>query len=130
MNNSKILLVEPDKILATTYKNALDREGFKTVLAHTAQSAIEQIDKNQPSLIVLEPSMPRHNGIEFLYELTSYPEWRDIPVIILGGAEVEKLARSKLLEEKLSVVAVLLKTRTSLDELIKIIKTTLERARV
>lgn len=45
---------------------------------------------NIPDLILLDMSMPRLNGIEFLSVLRSSGFFRDIPVLIVSGKDNEK----------------------------------------
>jgi len=77
-----ILLVEPDLFLGKIYKQALENLGNEVAWAKSAQQAVALADDNKPDVVVLEIQMPRHNGIEFLYEFRSYPEWQSIPVIL------------------------------------------------
>jgi DNA-binding response OmpR family regulator len=79
---SQILLIEPDIVLANIYTKALTHEGYRVVVAGDAQAAISLADKSKPDLIIMEIQLVSHNGIEFIYELRSYPEWQDIPIII------------------------------------------------
>lgn len=117
MHNLSILLIEPDVVLAATYITALEAAGHTAMHAHTAQQAVMMADERTPSLVILEPQMARHNGIEFLYEFKSYPEWQHIPIIILSSLSPKELERLPVLRRELSVVAVLGKSKTSLADL-------------
>lgn len=77
-----VLLVEPDKQLATMYARGLRAAGFAVAVAHTAQQAIHAADDQCPDVVVLELQMAAHNGVEFLYEFRSYAEWQAVPVLI------------------------------------------------
>lgn len=79
-----ILLIEPDKILSENYRLSFQKSGYKIQITHDAQAAIYAVDKIKPDLIVLEIQLASHSGIEFLYELRSYSDWQNIPVIILS----------------------------------------------
>jgi DNA-binding response OmpR family regulator len=79
---SHILLLEPDTILAQTYQQALAQQGHHITWCASAQTAIDVVDTERPDIVILEPQLANHNGIEFLYELRSYTEWQSIPVII------------------------------------------------
>lgn len=81
---AQILLIEPDHVLANTYRDALVVNQHSVIMCTSAQSAISAADTNQPDLVILELQLIEHSGIEFLYEFRSYPEWRDIPVIVLS----------------------------------------------
>jgi CheY-like chemotaxis protein len=77
----KLLIIEPDRILGDILKNDLEKAGHTVVIKRTAQTALDAVD-NQPDLIILEIQLGLHNGIEFLYELRSYPEWQHIPAVV------------------------------------------------
>lgn len=113
----KILLVEPDKILGQTAKTSLQANGHKVTLRTNAQTALDALDKNLPDMIILEIQLGIHNGIEFLYELRSYIEWQEIPVIV-------HTINAKILDERfgqaltqLGVMTLLYKPRTTLKKL-------------
>lgn len=112
-----ILLIEPDAVLAATYITALEAMEHTVAYAHTAQQAVILADEHKPSLVILEPQMARHNGIEFLYEFKSYPEWQRISVIILSSLPPKELEKLSVLRSQLSVVEVLGKSKTSLADL-------------
>jgi DNA-binding response OmpR family regulator len=112
---SRILLIEPDRILAEIYNRALDAQGYDVVMCASAQSAITAADVMCPDLVVLEIQLIEHSGIEFLYEFRSYPEWRSIPVLILTNVPPTEFNGSRLLlKEELGVCAYYYKPFTSL----------------
>ncbi len=74
-----ILIVEPDKILGAATKTAFEAFGCKITWKRSAQTALDSLDDKLPDLIILEIQLGLHNGIEFLYEIRSYPEWQKIP---------------------------------------------------
>lgn len=115
-----ILLIEPDKILAGIYAQALQKAGHTVVSAPDAQSAITSADNNTPDVIVLELQLASHNGVEFLYEFRSYPEWQDIPAIVLSI--VPRPSFNSKLQKQLGVIAYHYKPHTTLQNLL----TTLE----
>ncbi len=100
---AQILLVEPDTVLAKTYAAALQARGHHLLRAQDAQSAINATDAVRPDCIILELRLPRHNGVEFLYELRSHADWQDIPVIILSQLSLD---RAGLDETKMSELGV------------------------
>ncbi len=112
-----VLLIEPDAVLAATYKAALEAARHTVIWVHTAQQAVFAADEQKPSVVVLEPQMARHNGVEFLYEFKSYSEWQDIPIIILTVLPTAELESLAVLRRDLGVVAVLRKSQTSLLQL-------------
>ena len=79
-----ILLVEPDISLGKLYTSSLELSGYSVSHCRTAQDAITSADENIPDLVLLEIEIAIHNGIEFLYDFRSYPEWQDIPLLIVS----------------------------------------------
>ena len=79
----RILLIEPDGILASTYKRALVLAGHQVTMCAGAQAADIAADQTQPDVVVLELQLPGHSGIEFLHEeFRSYSDWSKVPVIV------------------------------------------------
>lgn len=117
-----ILLVEPDRILAKTLSGALTSAGHEIRVASTAQAAILLADASTPELIILELQLVSHSGIEFLYELRSYGEWQQIPVIVLSHVPPGEFTDSwALLQDELGVRAYHYKPRTSLRKLLSVV---------
>jgi CheY-like chemotaxis protein len=115
---SRVLLLEPNTLLATMYASALQSAGHDVMVAHTAQQAVHAADERAPQVVIIEMQLPRHNGIEFLHEFRSYSEWQDIPVIIQTLLPpVRMQAAAQVLQDDFGVRAVLYKPATSLADL-------------
>jgi DNA-binding response OmpR family regulator len=116
----KILLIEPDRLLAGTYKKALEQASHSVVVASTAQAAIHAADDLQPDLVILELQLVSHSGIEFLYEFRSYADWQAIPVVVVSNVPPGEFADSwQLLREELGVQNYHYKPRTTLRALLR-----------
>jgi DNA-binding response OmpR family regulator len=112
-----ILLIEPDSLQARLYGSALAREGHSVAYSSTAQSAVHAADEQVPDIVILELQLPGHNGIEFLYEFRSYPEWMHVPVVIHTFVPVHELAQADVLKTELGVQRILYKPSTVLATL-------------
>lgn len=117
----KVLLIEPDKILAKSCKKKFNEDGFKVDWCDNAQEAINKIDKETPDLIIMEMQLAGHNGVEVLYEMRSYPEWKKIPVIILSMVPYQDM-NINYLKDNLGVVDYYYKPKTKLSKLSSIAK--------
>lgn len=123
-----ILLVEPDAVLAETYRTALEADGHRVSTASTAQYAISAADEHPPDMVILELYLVRHNGMEFLYEFRSYVDWQHVPIILLTQAPVTEFADHwPLLSTELGVKKYLYKPQTSIGTLLSSIRS-LEKA--
>jgi len=116
---AQILLIEPDRVLAETYRLALEGAGHKVSVCATAQAAVQSADNVKPDLVILEIQLVEHSGIEFLYEFRSYPDWQNVPVLIQSQVPPSEFSDNlELLKNELNVVNYLYKPQTNLKKLI------------
>lgn len=115
-----IILVEPDKLLANTYRQAFEAAGHNAVMCASAQSAIFAADECMPDIVILELQLIGHSGLEFLYEFRSYPEWQHIPVIVNTTIPAGEFSGSwAILTNQLGVTGYHYKPLTSLRALLR-----------
>lgn len=122
-----VLLLEPDSVLAKTYRLALEASKLKVVVCSDAESAIRTIDNSKPKVIVLELQLAQHNGVEFLYELRSYPDLEDVPVIVFSGRSEQETGLNESLQEQLGIAAYCYKPQTSIDQITVAVKQAIEQ---
>ncbi len=82
-----VLLVEPDYMLGDNYQTALSKN-FNILIARSAQEAIDVVDSQPVDLIITDTLISENNGIEILYEIRSYGDWLELPVIMLSSLPV------------------------------------------
>lgn len=99
--------------------SALEKAGHEVTRKRSAQAALDALESSMPDVIVLEIQLGLHNGIEFLFEIRSYPEWQNIPVVV-------HTLNSKALNDEyqaafssLGVVSVLYKPRCTTQQLLR-----------
>lgn len=129
MQSPRVLLIEPDKILAAQTSAYLSSHGFSVQVVHDAQQAIIAVDKSPVDIVVLEVVLAQHSGIEFLYEFRSYGEWRSVPAIVLSRVRGQELGLTPKIRQQLGVGAVLYKPEASLAALMKNIEKLLGNSR-
>jgi len=119
---ANVLLLEPNQVLADTYALALRRGGHVVMAVASAQQAIQAADQLLPDIVVLELQLADHDGIEFLQEFRSYPEWQSLPAIVVTNLPPQALgAVRNVLRTDLSVSVCLYKPRVSLQKLLKLV---------
>jgi CheY-like chemotaxis protein len=84
----RILIVEDDPQLRELYRNALRAAGYVVAAVEDGADALRKIEHSRPALVVLDLALPRLDGRDVNRELKSRPETRDIPVVVVSGAEV------------------------------------------
>lgn len=114
-----ILLLEPDALLARTYSRSLEAAGHTVHCQKDAQKALTILDENQIDIIILELQLAGHNGVEFLYELRSYPDWDDIPVMLHTMVPVAHPGLGRTFWKELGISEYQYKPQTSLQQLVQ-----------
>ncbi len=118
---SRLLLIEPDYILSKVYAAALIRHGYDVTLAHDAQSAIKALDTHSHNLVILELQLIDHNGVEFIYELRSYSEWQNIPILLHTMVPPTSINLPKTFYKDYFISSYLYKPVTSVQKLTQVV---------
>jgi len=86
----RVLLVDDEERILNFLRSKLKACGYEVMTARDGVEALEQVQAQQPDLVVLDLIMPKMNGLEALKELRSFSA---IPVIILSarGADIDKI---------------------------------------
>lgn len=120
----KVLIIEPDTVLAKQYKKAFDTAGVEAAVCSDAQTAVVAIDDVKPDIIVLELQLAGHSGVEFLHEFRSYEDWAAIPVIIHSSVPEYAVGSDPKVWRQLGVIRYFYKPKTSLQQLVGAVKST------
>ena len=81
----KILVIDDDPVIVKYLEQLFDDNGYETVVAHDGLEAGDVAKKEKPDLITIDLEMPREWGTRFYRKLTKYPEFKDVPVIVISG---------------------------------------------
>ncbi len=76
-----ILIVDDNPTNLSLLCEALNSEGFRFRVAVDGESAIAQVERNQPELILLDVQMPGIDGFETCRRLKANPVTQNIPII-------------------------------------------------
>ncbi|MEH1997766.1 MAG: response regulator [Nostoc sp.] len=80
-NTGFILIVDDNPTNLSVLCEALNSEGFRFRVAVDGESAIAQVERNQPELILLDVQMPGIDGFETCRRLKANPVTQNIPII-------------------------------------------------
>ncbi|MDZ8024344.1 MAG: response regulator [Nostoc sp. DedQUE11] len=80
-NTGFILIVDDNPTNLSLLCEALNSEGFRFRVAVDGESAIAQVERNQPELILLDVQMPGIDGFETCRRLKANPVSQNIPII-------------------------------------------------
>lgn len=82
-----ILCIDDDRIVLSYCSDALERQGFRTLVANDGPAGIDAAKRERPDLILLDVMMPGMNGLEACRRLRAEPTIRDTPIILLTASD-------------------------------------------
>ena len=80
MDNKKILIVDDDKNICELLRLYLEKDGFRTLVAHDGEQALQCAQINNPDLILLDIMMPILDGWQVCREIRKNS---NVPIIML-----------------------------------------------
>ena len=101
MSKKILLLVEDDFFLRSLMTKKLTLEGYEVIEAENGRIALNELEKNDIDLVLLDLIMPEVDGFEVLETISKNPELTKIPVIVLSNlGQKEKIDKAKSLGAK------------------------------
>jgi two-component system KDP operon response regulator KdpE len=86
MKQFRVLIVDDDPRILKFLEVKLKASGYGVLTADSGVQALEQVEAQEPDLVVLDVLMPKKDGFETLRELRVFSS---VPVIILSAKEAE-----------------------------------------
>ena len=77
-----VLVIDDDKSNLIMAQRLLSDE-YRVAAVNSGEKGFEYLEKNDPSLILLDIQMPQMNGFEVMEKLRAHEKWCKIPVIFL-----------------------------------------------
>ncbi|MBA3016327.1 MAG: sigma-54-dependent Fis family transcriptional regulator [Desulfobulbaceae bacterium] len=79
----KILIVDDEKSIVESIKGIIQDEGYQPLCAYSGETALQIIEKEQVSLVLMDVWMPGIDGIETLRRMKEHNPY--LPVIMISG---------------------------------------------
>lgn len=88
-----VMIIEDEEALALMLRYNLEKEGYKVAVESRGSKALAEIEKNHPSVILLDWMLPEMSGVEICKLIRAKPDIKNIPVIMLTakGEEEDKV---------------------------------------
>jgi CheY-like chemotaxis protein len=99
----RALVIDDDEIVRYLVRQRLEQ--FDIVKAATGEEGLDRARSAPPDLIVLDLAMPGMPGSDVLAALAADSATREIPVVVLTGAELDDLERRALEARAVAVVS-------------------------
>jgi CheY-like chemotaxis protein len=91
-----VLVVDDDPANAKLLSILIHSEGYRSVIARSAEDAVCMLAYFRPRLIVLDLVLPLMSGLLFAQRLKANPKTQDITIVAVtafNGSEAEQMAR-------------------------------------
>jgi CheY-like chemotaxis protein len=89
----KILLVDDNVALRTSYAEALKELGYDVLAAADGDEAIELAERNRPDVALIDIHLPTVNGYQVARVLKTRPATRAIRLVMLSGMTLDETTR-------------------------------------
>jgi CheY-like chemotaxis protein len=86
MPTNLVLVIEDDADLALSLRGVIEDLGFRAAWAANGREALAFLEKETPSLLLVDLFMPVMGGIEMLHVLKDIPRLSHIPRVIMTAA--------------------------------------------
>ena len=103
MSDKVVLVIDDDKDVCKTIKDALERLGtFQVMTASNGKDGFRMAKRSLPNLVLLDIDMPNMDGFKVLELLKNDAKTFAIPVVMLTGKrdDVSKIAAARLYSEE------------------------------
>lgn len=88
--NSKVLVVDDEKLIVKGIKFSLEQEGWQVDAAYDGEEALGLVKSRQYDVMILDVMLPKYNGLEVCQLVR---EFSNIPIIMLTakGEDMDKI---------------------------------------
>ncbi|MDH5445075.1 MAG: EAL domain-containing protein [Gammaproteobacteria bacterium] len=83
--HNTIMVVDDDSVTRMTLCKMLQGEKYNVIEATSGETALEQLEKQKPDLILMDVLMPGINGFEACQRIRDKYTYNEVPVIMLTG---------------------------------------------
>lgn len=82
-----IVVVDDEFLSVDALAFALEDEGYEVERAYHGKMGLDMVLSCKPALVITDFMMPLMTGLELAHALKEKPETKDIPVILVTGAQ-------------------------------------------
>jgi DNA-binding response OmpR family regulator len=124
-NKKTLLIVEDEPALREAIRDKFIREGFAVIEARDGQEGLDESRSKHPDIVIMDLVMPVLDGLSVAEKLRQEPARANVPIVILTNLSENEQVDKAL---SLGINDFLVKSDTSLEKLVKIVKQKLNLA--
>ena len=81
----RVLVVDDDPDVVEYLSSFLEDEGYEVVAAQDERSALAQVERSSPDVILIDVMLPGRSGLDLMVCLRRDPRWAGTPLILVTG---------------------------------------------
>jgi two-component system response regulator MtrA len=85
MANRRVLIVDDEMSNTQLFSMMLELEGFRPASAHDVPSALGELDKARPDVMVVDVMLPGRSGLELCRMVRGELGMPDLPIVIVSA---------------------------------------------
>lgn len=87
MPESKILVVDDEKVVVEIHKKLLEKKGYQVIVAYNGSEALSKVASEEPDLVLTDLSMPEMDGLQLCEQLKKARSTSLIPIVMLTAMD-------------------------------------------
>ncbi|UCF31311.1 MAG: response regulator [bacterium] len=96
MSDSRVLVVDDDKIILNMIKSGLEEAGYEVIAKSNGFDALVSLEEDKPDLIIADIMMPRLTGLDLLRAIKNNEATSKIPLIFISAMDQAKSVQEGL----------------------------------
>jgi CheY-like chemotaxis protein len=89
VSTNKILVIDDSRVIRKTVRDMLPEGDFEVIEAKDGLEGIDFIEKERPSLIMLDFILPKMSGWDVFQRIQANPDYQKIPLVLMSGKKEE-----------------------------------------
>ncbi|MBX7155823.1 MAG: response regulator [Candidatus Kapaibacterium sp.] len=86
MNTTKTILIADDSASIRKFVSlSLKMQGYNVISAVDGMDALEKLPASPIDMVITDLNMPNMDGYKLIRNIRSYPEFKELPIIILSS---------------------------------------------
>jgi len=81
----KVLIVDDEPNIVMSLEFLMEESGYQVATACDGGQALQQMEKFQPDLVLLDITMPVHNGYEVCQKIREHRNWKHTKIVMISA---------------------------------------------
>ncbi len=93
---NKVLIIDDDPVITAVYEKHFKDAGFEVMLANDGQAGLSAVSEFRPGVVLLDLSMPKLNGAQWLKQVRADARFSTLPVVVFtAGASGRQVREAR-----------------------------------